>query len=234
MIGRAHLGRLIVLALLAAGILAAWRWHHLFDPLALTALIGREPAAPLVFIAMHIAASLFFVPRTLLALGAGLVFGMWWGIAWAALGSLAGAVSGFLAARYIHAGFVDSSRLARSAGPARLAALLKRTERGGWRSVALLRLVPVIPHSLTNYALGLTRLRLGAYAVGSLIGQLPLTIAYADFGAAGGQALHGAVDWHRAVLWPSVIGVAALALSLLIQILARRRLRPADSVMPGE
>jgi uncharacterized membrane protein YdjX (TVP38/TMEM64 family) len=232
MIGKAHAGRLILLALLAAGIVAAWRWRHLFDPLALTALIGEEPAAPLVFIALHIAASLFFVPRTLLALGAGLVFGMWWGIVWAALGSVAGAVAGFLASRYIHAGFVDPARLARSAGPARLAALLDRTERGGWRGVALLRLVPVIPHSLTNYALGLTRVRLGAFAVGSLVGQLPLTIAYADLGAAGERALRGAADWPHAVLWPSLIGVAALTLSLLIPTLARRRLRPTPPI-PG-
>ncbi len=96
MTGKTHLGRLFALALLAAGSVAAWRWRGLFDPLALPALIGGNPMAPLVFLALHVAGSLFFVPRTLLALGAGLVFGMWWGILWAALGSLAGAVAGFL------------------------------------------------------------------------------------------------------------------------------------------
>jgi uncharacterized membrane protein YdjX (TVP38/TMEM64 family) len=226
MIGKARAGRLIVLALLAGGVAAAWHWRGLFDPLALTALIERQPAAPLVFLAVHVAASLFFVPRTLLAFGAGMVFGMGWGVAWAALGSLAGAVAGFLAARYIHSGFVDRAEMTRAA------ALLGRVERGGWRGVALLRLVPIIPHSLTNYALGLTRLRLGAYVVGSLVGQLPLTIAYVDLGAAGGRALLGAADWRHQVLWPSLIGVAALALSLLIPVVARRRLRQAQPV-PG-
>lgn len=113
-----------------------------------------------------------------------------------------------------------------------MAAFLGRVERGGWRGVALARLVPVIPHSLTNYALGLTRLRLGAYAFGSLLGQLPLTIAYADLGAAGGRALIGAADWGHQVLWPSLIGVAALALSLLIPAVARRRMRQAQPI-PG-
>jgi uncharacterized membrane protein YdjX (TVP38/TMEM64 family) len=230
-------GRLVFVALLAAGIVAAWRWRSLFAPLGLTELIGGNPAAPLVFLALHIAASLFFVPRTLLALGAGLVFGMWWGIVWAALGSVLGAVAGFLAARYIHSGFAGSgfggrAWLAKSAGPARLAALMARADRGGWRMVAMLRLVPLIPHSLTNYVLGLTRLRLGAYAFGSLIGQLPLTIAYADLGAAGGRVLLGGADWPHEVLWPSLIGLAALVLSLLIPVVARRRLRQAASV-PG-
>ncbi len=223
---RAAWVRLILLALIALGIAAAWRWRELFDPRALAAAIAGDPLAPLAFIAIHVAASLFFVPRTVLALAAGLVFGMWWGIVWAALGSVAGAVAGFTAARYLHAGLIDRDRLWRAAS------LLDRLDRGGWRMVAVVRLVPVIPHSLTNYALGLTRLRLGAYAVGSLLGQLPLTVAYADLGAAGGRALSGAADW----LTPSAIGLTALALSRLVPAVARRRMPPAASVqgpMPG-
>ena len=204
--------RLATLGLLVLGIAAAWRWRALFDPAALAAMIDLNPATPLVFIGLHIAASLFFVPRTLLALVAGLAFGAWWGVLWASLGSVLGAVAGFLVARYIHAGFVHRT------ASARLVALLARAERGGWRMVAVLRLVPVIPHSLTNYALGLTRLRLGVYALGSLLGQLPLTIAYVDLGAAGGRALVGGADW----LLPSAIGAAALGTSLLIPLLARR------------
>lgn len=218
-------GRLIVLALLAVGIVAAWRWRGVFDPAALVSLIDRHPLAPLVFIGLHIVASLVFVPRTLLALGAGFVFGMWWGALWAALGSLLGAIAGFLLARYL--GGSLPARLSWS----RAAALLARAGTGGWRLVAILRLVPVIPHSLTNYALGLTGVQLGAYAVGSLLGQLPLTIAYADLGAAGGRALLGGSDWQQAVLWPTAIGISALALSLLFP-LALRRMRPAEP-MPG-
>jgi len=202
---RNNAGRLILLTLLAIGILAAWHWRGVFDPASLTALIDSSPAAPLVFIGLHIVASLVFVPRTLLALGAGLVFGMWWGALWAALG------------------------LAERAGWRRAAGLLQRAEGGGWRMVAILRLVPIIPHSLTNFALGLTGVRLGAYAMGSLLGQLPLTIAYADLGAAGGRALLAGGDWPQAVLWPTVIGLTALALSLAFP-LALRRLRPAQPV----
>jgi len=158
-----------------------------------------------------------------LALGAGLVFGMWWGALWAALGSLSGAIAGFLVARYLGGG------LAERAGWRRAAGLLQRAQGGGWRMVAILRLVPIIPHSLTNFALGLTGVRLGAYAMGSLLGQLPLTIAYADLGAAGGRALLAGGDWPQAVLWPTVIGLTALALSLAFP-LALRRLRPAQPV----
>ena len=216
---RANAARLVALGLVAAGIVAAWRWRGLFDPTALSGFIDRNPAAPAAFVALHIVASLVFVPRTLMALVAGLVFGAWWGVLWAALGSVLGAVAGFLLARYIHSGMLDS------ATSTRVASLLARVERGGWRMVAVLRLVPIIPHSLTNYALGLTRLKLAAYAFGSLLGQLPLTIAYVDLGAAGGRALVGTADW----LLPSAIGASALALSLLIPLLARR-FRPVETM----
>src|SRR5439155_14393821 len=113
---------------------------------------------------------------------------------------------------HIHSGLIDPGRWAR------FAALLERVERGGWRMVMLLRLVPVIPHSLGNYALGLTRLRLGPYAFGSLLGQLPLTIAYVELGAGGGRAVLGMGGW----LMPTAIGVTALALSMLVPMLLRR------------
>ena len=213
----------VAVGLTAVGAAAVWHWRGVFDPLAITELLAGSPLAPIGFIALHVVASLFFVPRTVLAVAAGLVFGGWWGPVWAALGCLAGAVAGFLVARYLYSGFV------RRADPVRLRALLARADKGGWRMVATVRLLPLIPHSLTNYAFGLTRVGFGAYMIGSLLGQLPLTIAYADLGAAGGQALLGGAGWHAGLLWPTMIGLGTLGLSLLVPVVARRRLRYPQS-----
>jgi uncharacterized membrane protein YdjX (TVP38/TMEM64 family) len=211
--GLRRAGQVMVAALIVAGIAAAWEWRAELDPRSLTALLRGHPAAPLVFLALHIVASLTFVPRSLLGIAAGLVFGVWWGLLWAALGSVIGAVAGFLIGRYVHAGLFDRARWSR------FNAILDRTERGGWRMVMMVRLVPVIPHSLSNYALGLTRLRLADYALGSLLGQLPLTVAAVDLGAAGERAMRGAPDW----ILPTAIGFSALLLTLLIPALIRRR-----------
>jgi uncharacterized membrane protein YdjX (TVP38/TMEM64 family) len=197
--------RLLMLSALAIGAIAAVHWRAVFDPIAMAAAIGRHPAAPLGFLAIHIVASLVFVPRSLLAIGAGVLFGTTWGILWAELGSVAGAAAGFLLARYISSGFVDAER------GTRLRSALERVERGGWRAVVLVRLIPIMPHSLANYALGLTRIPLAAYAFGSLLGQLPLTIAYVEFGAAGERILWDGAGWIE----PTLIGLAAFFLSLL-------------------
>jgi uncharacterized membrane protein YdjX (TVP38/TMEM64 family) len=210
--------RAMVLLLLLLGAGAVGFWHRSFDPLFLSAAIGRTPAAPLLFLAVQIAASLLFLPRTLLAIVAGLAFGMGWGLFWAACGSLLGAIAGFLLARFINRGLIDLESM-RRIGP-----YLERAERGGWRTIAALRLVPIMPHSLANYALGLSRIPLGAYSFGSFIGQLPLTVAYVNLGAAGERAMAGGVDWVA----PTVIGAAALLLSLLFPALSHLRARRSE------
>ena len=204
--GVSRAGRVFVLGLIAVACVIAWRWRGGLDPVTITAAIAGYPAAPLGFLAVHVVASLLFIPRTVLAIVAGLLFGSRWGIFWAEIGSVAGAVAGFLVARYIHPGLGDLR------GPARIGPIFTRIERSGWRAVALVRLIPVMPHSLANYALGLTRIPLRDYAFGSLIGQLPMTIACVDLGAAGEQLMLSATGW----LEPTLIGLAALALSLVI------------------
>ena len=206
-------GRVFVLSLILAGIAVALHYRSELDPESLTTTLARYPATPLLFLAAHIIASLLFVPRTVLGLVAGILFGEWFGIVWAALGSVLGAVAGFLIARYVNSGMIDLENMPR------LGPMLLRAENGGWRAVTMLRLIPVIPHSFSNYALGLTRLSLGDYALGSLLGQLPMTVAYVSFGAAGGEVVSGHGGW----ILPVAIGATALALSILLPRFHKKR-----------
>ncbi len=206
-------GRIAVLIALVAAAVAVWLHRGAFDPGWISGAIGAHGAAPLVFLAVHIIASLIFFPRTVLAVAAGLIFGMGWGLVWASLGSVLGAVAGFLVARYVNSGMIEPESLPH------LGPMLLRAEAGGWRAVAALRLIPVVPHSLANYALGLTRLKLASYTLGSFLGQLPMTLAYVELGAAGGRLWSGAAGW----LAPTLVGVVALMVSLLLPRWVRSR-----------
>jgi uncharacterized membrane protein YdjX (TVP38/TMEM64 family) len=199
-------GRAVVLLLIAGGLAWAWSARSSLDPASIKETIANYPAAPLLFLLAHVIASLIFIPRTVLAVAAGLLFGVWLGTLWAALGSVLGAVAGFWVARYVNGGFIELESLPR------LGPVLLKAERGGWRAVAALRLIPVVPHSLANYALGLTKLRVGPYALGSFLGQLPMTVAYVDFGAAGGRVMAGQANW----IGPIAVGFLALGLSILL------------------
>jgi len=199
-------GRLAALLAVLASVALLATHREALDPRVIEATVAQYPAAPLAFLAGQLIASLIFFPRTLLGVAAGALFGAWWGLVWAAIGSLLGALTGFLVARYVNGGLVDIE------STPRLGPILLRAERGGWRAVAALRLVPIVPHSLVNYALGLTRLDIGSYALGSLLGQFPMTVASVQLGAAGEDALSGRADW----LLPTAIGAVALALSFIL------------------
>jgi uncharacterized membrane protein YdjX (TVP38/TMEM64 family) len=206
-------GRALLLAALLAGIAIAWLNRAALSPTALEAALSHSALAPLLYVAVHIAASLLFIPRALVAAAAGLMFGLWWGLLWATVGSLVGSAAGFLIARYINNGLLDLEALPR------FGTYFQRAERGGWPVVALIRILPIMNSGVVNYALGLSKVRFGDYLLGSLLGQFPMTVAFVEFGAAGERAASGKAGW----LVPTAIGLAALALAFALRHVLRRR-----------
>ena len=206
-------GRVLVPALVLAGGAYVLSHRSAVSPLQIKAEIAGAPLAPLIYVLAHTVASLIFVPRTFLAVAAGLLFGTVGGFLWATIGSTLGAIAGFLLARYVNGGLIEPERMPK------LGPLLVKAETGGWRAVAALRLIPVIPQPVTNYGLGLTRLPLWSYTLGTLVGSVPMTIAYVEFGAAGGEMLSGGADW----LLPTLIGAAVVAASSVAPMLMARK-----------
>jgi len=141
--------------------------------------------APLAFILLYAAATVLFLPGAVLTLAAGALFGALPGALYSLIGATLGATLAFLVARYLAADWV-----ARRAG-GRLKQLIEGVEAEGWRFVAFVRLVPLFPFNLVNYALGLTRIPLPAYAAASLVCMFPGALAYAWLGHAGREALAG-------------------------------------------
>ena len=177
--------------------------------------------APAVFVVLYAAAVVVFSPAWFWALAGGALFGPVLGTATNLAAATIGATLAFLAARYI-----ASDWIARRTG-GRLKRLIEGVEAEGWRFVAFVRLVPLFPFNLLNYALGLTRIRLSHYVVASAVFMVPGTIAYTYLGHAGREALAGGED---------LIQKALLALGLLaaVAFLPRlvRRLRQGSKGGP--
>lgn len=55
----------------------------------------------------------------------------------------------------------------------------------GLSAVLVVRLVPLVPFTAVNYASGLSGIRFRDYALGSAIGMIPGSLAYAALGAYG-------------------------------------------------
>lgn len=185
-----NLTRLIPRALLLAVIVGAVFWAAVyrdqFDATSLDYwLTSLGLWAPVVQVGLFAVGTIVFLPGSLFALAGGALFGPVWGAILNLLGATLGASLAFLIARYLLGDWVTR----KSGG--QLKRLVDGVEKEGWRFVAFVRLVPLFPFNLTNYALGLTRIGFLPYVITSFICMAPGAIAFSWLGHAGQGALAG-------------------------------------------
>lgn len=209
--------------------------------LALLVILGRQAAmylpqfvawvdswgvwGPVVFVAGYVMATVAFVPGSILTLAAGAIFGLGKGVAIVFLAATLGSAAAFLVARYLARPAIER----RLAGNTRFAAIDRAVGVQGRKIVFLLRLSPVFPFNLLNYALGLTKVRFLDFFIASA-GMLPGTLLYVYYGKlagdvaalAGGSAVAKGPEYY-AVL---VLGlVATIVVTTIVTRIARRALK---------
>ncbi len=179
-----------------------------------------------VFIVLYIAACVFFIPGSLLTLGAGAIYGLLEGFILVSIASTLGATAAFLVGRYFARDWVA----AKVEGNEKFKAIDEAVAREGWKIVGLTRLSPAFPFTLLNYAYGLTRVSLPHYVLASWIGMMPGTVLYVYIGTlAGNIATIGAEDAPADApgkLAIQVVGlIATIAVTLYVTRIARTALK---------
>lgn len=121
------------------------------------------------FFLIVIVATLLMFPCWLFSLTAGLLFGFGWGSVVMLVSATASAVVAMVFTRYC-------------AGP-KLTQWMRRYKRmrkldhavsaEGWKIVAMLRIVPLLPFNIQNYLYGLTSIRLRDYAAATFVFMTP-------------------------------------------------------------
>ncbi|MEK6606309.1 MAG: TVP38/TMEM64 family protein [Myxococcota bacterium] len=181
-----------------------------------------------VYAAVYVLATVLMLPGSIVTLAAGFAYGPIGGTLVVSPASVAGATAAFLIARSRARPWVERRIGARP----RLAAIDEAMARSGFRMVALLRLSPLLPFNLLNYALGLTRVRVRDYVLASFVGMLPGTLLYNYLGslitnasrlAAGERPDAGAAG--QILYWGGL--AATIAATILITRASRRALDQA-------
>lgn len=199
--------RIATAAVVLAGIGYALAQRESFEAGGFEAWItGFGPWAPIVFIGVYAAATVMFLPGSILTLAGGALFGPLWGGVYSLTGATAGAVIAFLVARYLFSDWL----MAR--GGRRYRRVIEGVEQEGWRFVAMTRLLPFVPFNLLNYALGLSRIRTAHYVATTVICMVPGAAGYAWLGYAGRAAIAGEGNWIEIGLY--VLGALALVVFL--------------------
>ena len=189
----------VALGLVASsGSLSSARVRDAIDPLGLAAV----PA----FIAVSALLTCALFPGPLLAGASGLLFGTALGTPVAIASATLGAVLAFNIARFVAHDAVETL-----AGR-RLRPLQDWIGRRGFWAVLYARIAPGVPYSLVNYAAGLTRVGLPAFAAATAIGVAPRAFAY--------TALGGSLD--NLASPEAIVAIVALVVMALTGVLLLR------------
>jgi uncharacterized membrane protein YdjX (TVP38/TMEM64 family) len=205
-----------------AAIAAAISYRDQFDVAALESWIQNAGVlAPLLFMLVYAVGAVLFLPGTVLTLAGGALFGPLLGTFYNLTGATIGAALAFLISRYLASDWVAD----KTGG--RLKQLINGVETEGWRFVAFVRLVPLFPFNLLNYALGLTRIRFSHYLLATYICMLPGAFAYTYLGYAGREAVGGSEGLIQKALLALML-LAAVA--FLPRLIGRLRKKPSLTV----
>jgi uncharacterized membrane protein YdjX (TVP38/TMEM64 family) len=174
--------------------------------------LGRTGLAAAAFMA-----ALAFVPRNLVSLIGGFLFG-WITLPITVVAGTCGSITASFLARRLLRARLSAHADARPAWRALLTAI----DQEGWRAVALLRLAGPLPCSAQGYLLGLTGIPITTIAAVSLLGAVPQSALFVYFGTLGQVLLSQGVPGP---LRSALLGSAAVSLVALVTLVGRRARR---------
>jgi uncharacterized membrane protein YdjX (TVP38/TMEM64 family) len=218
---------LIVGAVITALALAAW-----LLPIAewTTDLAERArqtgAAGVILFVVAYVVSTVALLPGSILTLAAGFAYGPLWGLAVASPASVAGATCAFILGRTVLRQWA-ARQVARSP---RARALDAAVEREGFKLVFLLRLSPLLPFNVLNYALSLTRVSLGRYVLASATGMLPGTALYVYLGSLAPAAAELSSPARSGGTTQTMLYIIGLLATVAVVVIGTRAARRALNV----
>jgi uncharacterized membrane protein YdjX (TVP38/TMEM64 family) len=188
--------------------------------------IGRlGPWAPVFLVAFDAAVCLLCLPGSAVTLVAGFLWGTAGGSVVASLGATLGAAAAFLISRLLLRGWIER----RLAGHPAVSAVDRAIGSEGFRIVLLVRLCSLLPYDLMSYALGLTKVSLRRYLLGTWLGRLPEIVLWAYIGSTAKSLADVSAGKVQAGIGGRILlglGITAMiAATLVLSQIARKALR---------
>jgi len=129
---------------------------------------------PVVYVFVYTIRPLLLFPAIILTLAGGLAFGPWWGTLYVLVGGLLGACLCFAIARLL-----GHEKMKKYLGNfSQIKAFDNQMMDHGFRSMLIMRLVPIFPYDPVSYLAGLSKISFRDYALATAIGMVPGAFAY--------------------------------------------------------
>jgi uncharacterized membrane protein YdjX (TVP38/TMEM64 family) len=173
--------------------------------------------APILLIASYAVGCVFAIPASLFILAAGVIWGWKLGGLYAMIGGVLGATASFLVGRFLGEGVLTKfGRLGR--------AVEKQVEHAGFKSLLILRLIPLFPFAVLNYGAGVARLKILDFVFATALGLAPSNFVFAYSADA---IFNGTMTEGDALKRLAIIAVLLIAV-ILVPTLLKRRFRGAQ------
>jgi uncharacterized membrane protein YdjX (TVP38/TMEM64 family) len=188
-------------------------------------VVELGPWAPVLFVLIYIVAAVTLAPAFFLTVAGGAVFGVWQGSLLVFVGASLGA-----SAVYALASPLASIRwMRRVTSDHRVAAVRNAVAGGGVRVMLLLRLSPLVPYSILNYALALSRVRYADFLV-ALLGMIPAIVLYTYYGKVVGDvaALAAGVSPPRGLEYYVLLAVGLVTVVVSTTMITRAARREME------
>jgi len=194
----------------AVAFVAAWRYLSVPPLSVLREWSGHTGAwFPVLFWLLYVVVTQFPIPRTIMTLSAGVLFGSVWGVVLAITATTASATLSLAVIRGLLRDWIEP----RLTHPS-VELINRHLEERGWLAIASLRMIAAVPFSIMNYAAALTRVRVLPFAAATFAGSLPGTIGTVLFGDTLTGDANPAVIALTVVL--AAVGVGGLLLDALL------------------
>jgi uncharacterized membrane protein YdjX (TVP38/TMEM64 family) len=186
-------------------------------------LRGAGAKGVLIFVAVYVVAEVALIPGSLLTMAAGFAYGPTGGILVASPASVLAATAAFLLGRTVLRSWIRK----KTAAAPTLRAIDRAIGRNSFKLILLLRLSPLIPFNVLNYALGLSDANLGRYVVASLVGMLPGTFLYVYLGSLATTAAGLADAGRSGGPQRLILTISGLVATVVVVVLVTRAARRA-------
>ncbi len=133
--------------------------------------------APIIYVLIYSIATICILPSTPLNLSGGAIFGSVWGTVWTSIAAILAAVLSFGFSRTIGRNLVEQ----KLAG--KWQSIDREMQQGGFFYMFAIRLLPLIPYGIVNFAAGLTAIKFRDYFFGTLLGTVPGILPFVMMGA---------------------------------------------------
>lgn len=170
---------------------------------------------PFVLIGLYAIGCVFAIPASLFIIAAGFIWGWKLGGTYAMVGGVLGATASFLAGRFIGEGMLHKfGRVGK--------AVARQVDHAGFKSLLVLRFIPLFPFAVLNYGSGVAGVRLSDFVLATAIGLAPSNYIFAY---CSDSLLNGTMTEGDALKRLAIVAILMVAI-VVVPTLLKRRLKP--------